>query len=95
MTTFAGKLLRIDLSASTYGEEEIPDRYLRQFISAPLRNAGPSTGQVVKDLDKLLDEYYEAFGYTGEGIPSVGKLKDLGIEELVKEITNDRRFLAN
>jgi hypothetical protein len=25
MTTFAGKLLRIDLSASTYGEEETPD----------------------------------------------------------------------
>ena len=65
------------------------------MFSEPLRNAGPSTGQVVKNLDKLLDEYYEALGYTGEGIPTVEKLKDLGIEELAKEIINDRRFLAN
>jgi len=77
------------------GFGRIDDSLPKRMFSEPLRDAGPSTGQVVKDLDKLLDEYYEALGYTGEGIPSVGKLKDLGIEELVKEIIDDRRFLAN
>ncbi|MCD6297053.1 MAG: aldehyde ferredoxin oxidoreductase family protein [Deltaproteobacteria bacterium] len=77
------------------GFGRIDDSLPKRMFSEPLRNAGPSTGQVVKNLDKLLDEYYEALGYTGEGIPTVEKLKDLGIEELAKEIINDRRFLAN
>jgi len=34
MKTFTGKLLRIDLNASTYREEEIPDQYYEEFISA-------------------------------------------------------------
>ena len=62
------------------------DSLPKRMTSEPLKNAGPSTGQFVKDLDNLLDEYYEALGYTGEGTPTVEKLKDLGIEELPKEI---------
>ncbi|MBL7202787.1 MAG: aldehyde ferredoxin oxidoreductase family protein [Desulfobacteraceae bacterium] len=62
------------------------DSLPKRMISEPLMNAGPSTGQVVKNLDKLLDEYYKALGYTGEGIPTAEKLKDLGIEELAKKI---------
>jgi aldehyde:ferredoxin oxidoreductase len=71
------------------------DSLPKRMTSEPLRNAGPSTGQVVKDLDKLLDEYYEALGYTGEGIPTVEKLKDLGIEEVAEELINGRRSLAD
>jgi aldehyde:ferredoxin oxidoreductase len=56
------------------------------MTSEPLRNAGPSTGQVVKDLDNLLDEYYQALGYTKEGVPTIEKLKDLGLDETIKEI---------
>jgi aldehyde:ferredoxin oxidoreductase len=33
-------------------------------------------------LDLLLDDYYEAHGWTKEGIPSVEKLKELGMEDL-------------
>ncbi|MBW2094441.1 MAG: aldehyde ferredoxin oxidoreductase family protein [Deltaproteobacteria bacterium] len=55
------------------------DALPRRLTSEPLRKAGPSTGQVVKDLDTLLDEYYEALGYTGEGLPTAEKLNDLGI----------------
>jgi len=62
------------------------DSLPRRMTTEPLRNAGPSTGQVVKDLDTLLDEYYEALGYTGGGVPTVEKLKDLGIEDLAKGI---------
>jgi aldehyde:ferredoxin oxidoreductase len=56
------------------------DSLPRRMTSEPLREAGPSTGQVVRDLDTLLDEYYEALGYTREGVPTAEKLKDLGIE---------------
>lgn len=58
-------------------DDSLPER----MASEPLGRAGPATGQVVKDLDTLLDEYYEALGYTGEGEPTAEKLDDLGIEE--------------
>jgi len=57
------------------------DSLPRRLTSEPLRKAGPSTGQVVNDLNGLLDEYYEALGYTDEGVPTAEKLKDLEIEE--------------
>lgn len=62
------------------------DSLPKRMTSEPLRNAGPSTGQVVKDLDNLLDEYYQALGYTKEGVPTIEKLKDLGLDETIKEI---------
>jgi aldehyde:ferredoxin oxidoreductase len=45
------------------------------MLHEPLQNAGPATNQVVKKLDKLLDEYYKAFGYTKEGIPTSKTLR--------------------
>ena len=65
------------------------DALPKRMVSEPLMDAGPSTGQFVKNIDKLLDEYYEALGYTREGVPTAEKLKDLGIEELAKEIMTD------
>ena len=62
------------------------DSLPKRMTSEPLRNAGPSTGQVVKDLDNLLDEYYQALGYAKEGVPAIEKLKDLGLDETIKEI---------
>jgi aldehyde:ferredoxin oxidoreductase len=59
------------------------DTLPRRMFSEPLRRGGPAENQTFEKLDKLLDEYYEAAGYTREGIPTVKKLKDLGIEEMV------------
>lgn len=53
----------------------------RRMTSEPLRQAGPATDQVVQDFEKLLDEYYEALGYTKEGVPSPEKLRELSIEK--------------
>jgi len=53
----------------------------------PLKNAGPSTGQVVKAQNVLLDEYYDAMGYTKAGIPTIKKLEELGIEEAINDIS--------
>jgi aldehyde:ferredoxin oxidoreductase len=34
-----------------------------------------------KDLDEMLDEYYEARGWDKKGVPSAAKLKELGIKK--------------
>ena len=59
----------------TRKDDSLPVR----MTSEPLKKAGPSTGQVVKDLDTLLDEYYDVLGYTREGVPTLERMKDLGI----------------
>jgi aldehyde:ferredoxin oxidoreductase len=56
------------------------DSLPKRMVSELLKNAGPSTGQVVKNLSGMLDEYYEALGYTEDGVPTIDKLKELGIE---------------
>jgi aldehyde:ferredoxin oxidoreductase len=52
----------------------------RRMLTEPLLNAGPSTGQVVRKLDTLLDEYYAAMGYAPNGIPTHQKLAELGLD---------------
>jgi aldehyde:ferredoxin oxidoreductase len=56
------------------------------MTSEPLKNAGPSTGQMVEHLDNLLDEYYEVLGYSEKGIPTTEKLKELGVYEAMKDL---------
>ena len=60
------------------------DALPRRMTSEPLKHAGPATGQMVRDLERLLDEYYEALGYTKEGVPGPEKLKELSIEKTKK-----------
>ena len=64
------------------------DSLPKRLTSEPLKNAGPSTGQMVRDLDPLLDEYYQAFGYSNEGVPTIEKLRELDIEDAIKSIRN-------
>ncbi len=63
-------------------DDTLPSRMLTE----PLQNAGPATGQMMRKMDTLLDEYYDALGYTRQGIPSVEKLKQLGLEWVVEDI---------
>ena len=51
----------------------------------PLEKAGPASGQAVAALDTLLDEYYQAFGYTADGVPTPEKLEELGLEPLAED----------
>jgi aldehyde:ferredoxin oxidoreductase len=41
--------------------------------------AGPAKGRV-SELSKMLPEYYELRGWDKEGVPTKGKLKELGLE---------------
>lgn len=57
------------------------DTFPKRILTEPIK-AGDSKGQYVpqKDLDAMLDEYYEARGWTLEGVPTSDKLLELGIE---------------
>jgi aldehyde:ferredoxin oxidoreductase len=55
-----------------------------KVMHVPIPDEGPSKGAVVTqaELDLLLDDYYEARGWTKEGVPTMAKLKELGMEDL-------------
>ena len=52
----------------------------------PISDEGPSKGAYVtqEELDLLLDDYYEARGWTRNGIPTEEKLNELGMNDLIE-----------
>jgi len=58
----------------------------KRMRTEPLKNAGPATGQIFKNLDGLLDEYYDTLGYSRKGIPTPEKLNELGLGGVAKDI---------
>ncbi len=56
-----------------------------KVMHIPIPDEGPSKGAYVtqEELDLLLDDYYMARGWTREGIPTVEKLKELGMDDLI------------
>jgi aldehyde:ferredoxin oxidoreductase len=56
-----------------------------KVMHLPIPDEGPSKGAYVsqEELDLLLDDYYIARGWTREGIPTIEKLKELGMEDLI------------
>jgi len=55
-----------------------------KVMNVPIPDEGPSKGSFVsqEDLDILLDDYYEVRGWNNEGIPTLEKLNELGMEDL-------------
>ena len=72
-------------------DDTLPSR----FLTEPLEKAGPATGEIVRKLDNLLDEYYAAMGYTHQGIPTVERLRELQLGEVAEEITKFVRSRGN
>jgi len=68
------------------GFDRKDDTLPKRMRTEPLKDAGPATGQTFKNLDGLLDEYYDVLGYTRQGIPSEAKLKELGLDSVVADI---------
>lgn len=62
-------------------EDTLPQR----MFTEPLLNAGEATGQMIRKMDTLLDEYYEAFGYNKEGIPTPQRIRQLGLEKFLED----------
>ncbi len=55
-----------------------------KVMHVPIPDDGPSKGSFVsqEELDLLLDDYYEVRGWNKEGIPTIEKVKELGMEDL-------------
>ncbi|MDR0493491.1 MAG: aldehyde ferredoxin oxidoreductase C-terminal domain-containing protein, partial [Nitrososphaerota archaeon] len=62
-----------------------------KVINQPISDDGPSKGAVITqdELDLLIDDYYQARGWTVEGIPSKAKLQELDLQDF-KTITQDK-----
>jgi aldehyde:ferredoxin oxidoreductase len=63
-------------------DDTLPERMLTE----PLQQAGPATNQMVGNLAHLLDEYYQALGYTAEGIPGIDRLQELDLPEAIEDM---------
>lgn len=62
------------------------DTLPRRMLTEPLLTRGtPSEGQVVSNLDKFLDRYYELRGWTKDGKPSSQKVAELGLGNLNRD----------
>jgi aldehyde:ferredoxin oxidoreductase len=55
-----------------------------KVMNVPIPDEGPVKGAVVtqEELDLLLDDYYDSRRWTVEGVPTVAKLKELGMGKL-------------
>jgi len=65
-------------------DDTLPKRLMEEPIPE-----GNSRGEKIApaDLDRILDEYYEARGWNkATGIPTTEKLKELGLEDTIKDI---------
>jgi len=72
----------------TRTEDTLPQR----FLSEPLHTIkADGEGQMIRSLDKFLDEYYRLRGWTREGIPTREKLEELGLGYVVKDMQQPRR----
>lgn len=62
-------------------DDTLPYKVMHQ----PIQDEGPSKGAYVtqEELDLLLDDYYMARGWTREGVPTIEKLKELGMDDLI------------
>jgi len=56
-----------------------------KVMHEPIPDEGPAKGALVTqaELDLMLDDYYESRGWTKQGVPTVEKLKELGMDDLI------------
>jgi len=68
-------------------DDALPYKVMHQ----PITDEGPSKGAYVtqEELDLLLDDYYEARGWTRDGVPTKEKLRELGMDDLI-DIVEER-----
>jgi aldehyde:ferredoxin oxidoreductase len=53
-------------------------------MNHPIPDDGPAKGAMVTqaELDMLLDDYYQARGWTVDGVPTIALLKKLGLADI-------------
>jgi aldehyde:ferredoxin oxidoreductase len=68
------------------GFDRKDDNLPLRMTTEPLINAGPSEGQIVRNMDAMLDDYYSLRGWDENGVPKPEKLRELGLEEIIEDI---------
>ena len=65
-------------------DDTLPWKVMHQ----PITDDGPAKGAFVsqEELDLLLDDYYQARGWNIEGVPTIAKLQELGMDDYQKMI---------
>ncbi|MFC1910689.1 aldehyde ferredoxin oxidoreductase C-terminal domain-containing protein, partial [Chloroflexota bacterium] len=64
-------------------DDTLPERMLKE----PLHTRGaPGEGQMMREQDKFLDRYYDLRGWSRNGIPTIAKIKELGLDYLIDEL---------
>jgi aldehyde:ferredoxin oxidoreductase len=62
-------------------EDTLPERMLNE----PLHTLGaPGEGEMVREMEKFLDRYYELRSWNENGVPTTRKLDELGLGKIVK-----------
>jgi len=63
-----------------------------KIMNVPIPDEGVAKGSFVSqaDLDLLLDDYYEVRGWTKEGVPTVEKLNEIGMNDLVHVVKTSK-----
>lgn len=68
-----------------FGREE--DRLPGRMLNEPLHTLGAAgEGEMVREMELFLDRYYELRGWTKNGAPTAGKLEELGLGHIIKEV---------
>jgi len=69
------------------GFDRRQDTLPKRFQTEPLHTiTAEGEGQMVRSLDKFLDEYYNLRGWTQNGIPAPEKLRELGLDYVAKDM---------
>jgi aldehyde:ferredoxin oxidoreductase len=67
------------------------DTLPKRILNEPLHTRkAPGEGQIVSHQDEFLDKYYQLRGWTKDGIPTEKKLKELGLDFVLKDMKKGR-----
>ena len=69
------------------GFNRLQDTLPQRMLTEPLHTReAPGEGQMVSHQDEFLDKYYALRGWSKEGIPTAGKLNELGLDFVLGDI---------
>jgi len=68
------------------------DTLPKRLLTEPLHTRkAPGEGQIVSHQDEFLDKYYQLRGWTKDGIPAEKKLKEMGLEFVLEDMTRKKK----